>query len=361
MTLPKSAGEVTGFLADLFGSTFGPGLIGGPWSWTPSGDGPPFVDSQTFANYLAWAVILGFVVITVYKRQSAGRAWVLLASFAALNAALLATTRLGTPVSWLMGLVPRYVGEAVVVAAFCAGVALSGLRHEGPARKLPLPAEMRRPGVAAAGTIALVLVVATLSVGAILTTSRFADLAEKKQSRVFLENAETELRKAPPGTVFIDQAVAEAVVTGFYWPRNMHSQVFLPMPNGPVFVQEGEHPSVFDGEGHIRPAGVEGLKAPKGPASGCGYLVDAGKTARIPLGVNTFVWGWAIRIGYMSTGDTTATFRLGGATHTFPVHKGVNQYLFHLEAGGDTVELSLANPSLTMCTDDLTIGKVVPA
>jgi hypothetical protein len=68
---------------------------------------------------------------------------------------------------------------------------------------------------------------------------------------------------------------------------------------------------------------------------------------------------WIVRIGYLSSGQTTAVLRLGYGTRTFPVQSGLHQIFFVLEGGDVAVELTLQDPGVLLCTNDITVGEVV--
>jgi hypothetical protein len=327
------------------------------------GDAPPIADPPDILRWLAWVALLALVVITARMRPVALRAWVLLGLYVVMVAGLLSATRLGAVLSGLAGLVPRYVGDIVVVGALCIGVALLGLndrKYGQPARPPLWPAALREPGVVAVGLVAAFLAMAILAVGTLWSTARFSDAWAVKEGREYLRITQAELRAAPSGTVFIDQAVPETVLPGFFWPDNLQSSFFRPMSHQPVFVTEAEHPSVFDDKGHIRPAEVAGFKIREGSVEGCGNLVDKGNPTHMPLDGWANNWPWVAYVGYVSSGDSVATLRLGDATHRFAVHQGLHQIFFVIQGEGSAVELSVDDPDVALCTRAITIGHLVP-
>jgi hypothetical protein len=139
----SSPAEVLRFAEQLIGTTVIPGLLGGPWQWAKTG-GPPFVDSPELMRWLSWGVFLTLVLATSFYRRIAVRAWVLFASYLALVVGLLSLTRLGAPLSYLIAVGPRYVGDVVPVAALCIGIALLGLAESADERsERQLPAVLR--------------------------------------------------------------------------------------------------------------------------------------------------------------------------------------------------------------------------
>jgi len=294
------------------------------------------------------------------RRRIAARAWFLLFSYCVMLAALLAATRLGAPLSPLAGLAPRYVSDAVLVAALCVAVALLGRREDTIApRPLPLPAILREPGAAAVGTMVAITMAVVLAVGAATSTSRFSDIWVRKTGRTYLLTAQADLAKAPPDTVFFDSAVPSNVVAGYFYPYNLQSRFFSPLAHPPAFVTEADSPSVFDATGHIRPATVAGYTTPRGSVE-CGYPLEHGQAVTLPLGNNLFQWDWIIRVNYLSQAATHAEVTMGGVGKTIPIRAGIGQYFFTASTGGGTVTVTPQDPSVGICLDSVTVGNIAP-
>jgi hypothetical protein len=356
-----SPGGAVGFVGDLVGRTLVPALFGGPWRWTYAGDGPALVDPPVLGVWAAWAVLLALIVVTVRRRASARRAWLLLLAYVAMVTALFIVTRLGSALGSIAGLVPRYVADVVVVAALCVGVALLGLRDraERDAVPWPVPPVLREPGAVAVGVVAAVVVAVTIAGGTLWSFTGFYDNWQTKHGRDYLATAEAELAAAPPGTVLVDNAVPDRVVAGYFYPDNLQSHFFRAAQRQPTFVTVAEQLSMFDDTGRIRPATVDGLDIVPGPADECGHRVSFGSARRIPLEAPAADWPWWIHVAYVSSGDSTVTFRLGEATQVFGVRRGLNQIYFQLQAKGDAVQLSIADPGVILCTRYISVGKVV--
>jgi hypothetical protein len=247
--------------------------------------------------------------------------------------------------------VPRYLGDVLLVAALCAGVAICGLRQlDGSAAE---PLKTSRPLVAAA----LALLVAS----SVYSGLGFASDWAVKAGRSYLRTAEKELAAAEPGTVFMDQPVPEAVVPKLSHPWNMQSRFFGPLPEGPEFVTQARKLSVFDEAGHIRPAWVEGVRAEPGPLTGCGHRVTGGRTGTIPLTAEVADYWQVVRIGYLSDRDTAATIQVGDHPGVpFDVHRGLNAMFLLMLVEGDEVRLTVRDPAANLCTDEIAIGGLVP-
>jgi hypothetical protein len=328
------------------------------------GDGAPITAPAVFLQWLSLVLVAGFVAFTVWLRGAlAARAWLLVLLYLVLVAGLLGATRLGSVYSAVAGMVPRYIADVVVVAAIAVGAALCGLRREGldqapSARPVPAAAARLAPRVARP---ALLGGLALLVASAAFTGIRYGDEWSVKSGRDYLANARADLERLPAGTVFMDQPVPEPVVGRLSGPYNMQSRFFAPLEDGPVFVTEGREVSVFDETGRVRPGWVEGVRARPGPRPGCGYRVSA-RPVRVPLQENVAAYWHVVRIAYLSDRDTSATMRIGSDDPVgFAVHKGLNAQFMIIWGAGADVELTLADPATSFCTDELVLGKLVPA
>lgn len=360
---PTSVGQVLKFLGDLVGETVVPGLLGGPWRWAYAGDGPPAVNPYDIAKWLSWAVLGALIVVTARRRPSARRAWLLLACYLGLVAALFAATRLGGPLGSFVGIIPRYVADVVLVAAICVGVALLGTKDadEEDVSAWPVPTVLREPGAFAVGLVSIIVVLATIGVGTLWSTARFGDNWSTKYGRDYLATTQIELAAAAPGTVFLETTVPDRVIAGYFWPDNLQSHFFRPAERRPTFVEEAEKPFVFDDFGRIRPVVVQGRKIVPGTVPGCGHLAEGGRPARIPLDGYLEEWPYAIHFGYVSSGDSTALFRLGDAVRVITLKPGLNDVFFLLEGAGDAVEVTVSTSEVRVCTQLITVGRAVPA
>jgi hypothetical protein len=360
---PSSVDEVVTFVAQMFGNTLFPGLMGGPWQWMAAGDGAPVTAPAENVRWVALAVMVLFIGFTVWLRGTeAGRAWLLMFLYAALVAGLLGATRLGSIYSGVAGAVPRYISDVVVVAAIAIGAALCGVRREGiEEAAVPERPRARLVGVPRALPV-LTAVVVVLAGSAAFTSLRFGDEWALKKGRDYLLTAKAELAAAPAGTVFMDSIVPEDVVGRLSAPYNKQSEFFGPLgKDGPIFVIQSRHLSAFDETGRIRRAWVNGVSAEPGPQQGCGYRITGGPVS-IPLESSVEDYWWVVRIAYLSDRDTSATLRIGaGEIIPFDVHRGLNEVFALASGGGGTVEVDLFDDTVGVCTDEVTVGQVVPA
>lgn len=353
---PSSGREVATFLQQFFGQSVSAGMLGGPWSWLDTGDGPAVAAPTSTAQRISWVLVLALVALTLWLRRGVAlRAWTLLLLYSSLSAAVIGATRLGSAYSGVAGLVPRYIGDVLVVAAICVGVALCGLRPVDEEAEPPVPALPRRFGGALAAGTAL-LVASSLYSGVDFGT----DWASKL-GRDYVKTAKAGIAEAPAGTVFWDLRLPATIVDPLSYPWNMQSRFFASLDHDPVFVTQGRQLWVFDDSGKVRPAWVKGVKARPGPAEGCGYQIAGGQTVTVPLAGTVTEYWQAVRIAYIVDRDTKATLRLGtGEVRSFDAHRGLNAAFMLVWGGGSQVEVTMLDPQATFCTDEIEIGQIVP-
>lgn len=105
---------------------------------------------------------------------------------------------------------------------------------------------------------------------------------------------------------------------------------------------------------------MQGIDIVPAPADGCGYQAGFGAGTRIPLRTPAHDWQWWAYVGYLSSGESTVTLRLGEGSYDFEVRGGLNQIYFQLQGAGNTVQLTVHDPAVRLCTRDITIGELIP-
>ena len=81
----------------------------------------------------------------------------------------------------------------------------------------------------------------------------------------------------------------------------------------------------------------------------------------VPLQGPLFEWGWAVRIGYLSDADATATVHLGKAQQDIQVTKGLGEVYVSLVGAGDTVRITDIPPGVNFCVGDVQVGQPTPS
>jgi hypothetical protein len=350
--IPSGAGSVMSFVGQLTGETVSTSLLGGPWRWISAGDTAPDVAPPLAATWVSAVLVLALIVFTMARRRRAGRAWLMAALYLLIECVLLSSTRLGGWAAGAAGQATRYVADAAPVIALAVGLALYGMVGERAKRARP-------PGIPRELVPLMVLAAVVITAGTAYSLYGYGQQWSVKAGREYLQNAEADLDKAPAGTVFFDETVPPVVVVPLFYPDTLQSHFFRALKRQPTFVDETSKLSAFDSTGHIRLAYVAGPSVVPPTEKLCGYRVTGKTPTALPMSGSIYAWPWVVEVTYASSGETTATLQLGDTTHQFPVHTGLNKYFFHMTAGGNRYELSVADPKVVMCTTNITIGNVV--
>jgi hypothetical protein len=71
--------------------------------------------------------------------------------------------------------------------------------------------------------------------------------------------------------------------------------------------------------------------------------------------------GWWVRIGYLADQSTQGEFRIGDLTYRLALPRGLHAvYLDTRDEAFDQISMSVASPDVTLCTDDVTVGRPEP-
>ncbi|MGW4637875.1 ArnT family glycosyltransferase [Sphaerisporangium sp. NPDC004334] len=260
--LPKTD-VATDLAGTLLGRTLPSGLIGGPLSWGPVPSTGGVADPSALLVAVSWTVIAALVLVTLFHRRHAARAWVIVAAYAVVVDAVPTVIARGTALG-LVGAETRYVADAVVVFAVCLGAALLPLRGEPDPYRRTVP-----PGSA-------VPVVAGLTAGAFLVMSvvsveNYRQTLSGDRVRAYLGNARAALAKAPADTVIFSRPVPESIVLSWNGNRRLTHHLLGPLASPAVRAkmrvpEPTERAMVFDDAGRLVPLSVAPAFAQLPPA-----------------------------------------------------------------------------------------------
>jgi hypothetical protein len=348
-----STAQLTG---RVVGTTFVPGLFGGPWEWLPIGFSGGASAPPQWAKWLSWELLIVLFVGTVLVRRGALRAWGLLGAYLAVDIGLLAVGRL----AWIgpvIGQSYRYVADAAVPATITlALVAIPLIGERNPLTRIGEAAQAwvrQRPAVPVLG--AAVLANAFL-LSATYTTQTYSELWQDNPARPYFDNARRTMAEAPPGTVLLDEAVPPDVLNGLFNPHNGTSHMFAPIEDRPPFGRSTDDLWVFTPQGELVPGVVGGIDSKPGPLTNCGYAVTDSGTTRIPLDRSVYNWAWTVHIAYLAGARTPATVQLGDAVEAVTLKEGLNDLYLPLVAAGSSVRIGGLADDAGVCVDKVTVG-----
>ena len=348
-----STAQLTG---RVVGTTFIPGLFGGPWEWLLVGSSGGAAAPPEWAKWLSWELLIVLFAGTVLIRRGALRAWALLGAYVAVDIALLAVGRLAW-IGPIIGQAYRYVADAAVPATMT--IALVAIPLLGEQRPLTRAGEAAREALQRRRwlpVLAGALAANAFLLSATYTTQTYSELWNRNPAGAFVENARRTLAEAPPGTVLLDEAVPPGVLNGLFNPHNGSSLLFAPLTDRPRFGQSTDHLWVFNPQGELVPGRVGGIDSEPGPLTNCGYAVTDAAATRIPLDRDVYEWPWTVHIAYLAGVRTPATIELGNAKQEVQLKKGLTDVFLQLPGGGSEIWIGGLAEGAGVCVDKVTVG-----
>lgn len=342
---------------------FIPGVLGGPWHWWSIGHGGALADSPRILEWLTWAVALGTVLVTVALRRRAGRAWIALLVYLLGSIASLGFTRVPL-IGSVLGLQTRYVADAIVPLTVVLGLSLMPMIGEKNPWHVSEP--LTRWLAANRGRLMSALAAATAVVVASSLWSgwQFADIATSDPSRQYVTNARASLKTLPKGAEIYDgPLINDGIIGSLFAEYNNSSRFLAPLVDAKTKREMYSRrtytkPYLLDNQGRLRPMVVVGAESSPGPLIGCGWKIDNPR-GRVPLRSSVFDYAWAMRIGYIASDDTDIFVGFGDAVVPVHLQRGLNQIVFPVVAGGESVLFFGVPKSVTICVGDIQIGNPV--
>jgi len=339
---------------NMIGKTLLPGLLGGPWTWTPLGP-----DSLSAPPGWLWAAAVLVTGVTIgaslTQRVRAGRAWVFWACYLAAMVALVTQNRAGA-VGPLIGLVYRYVTDGVMVTVLVLGLAFCAVPGAVESSAPSDPAERGvRPSPARAAVFAaavLALVASCLWNSAVYAHRWHTQNAAK----TYFAHARSDVDRYGGDQVIGDGELPETIVWKVSTPWNLASNMLAPA--GIRFDRRvTDRLMVFDETGHLRPAVVAAQVRGTRTGSGCGITGEV----RIGLTGEVFDPGnYWLRIGYIASGDTPVRVRIGDVSVDARLDKGLHALFVPAHGTPTTLELTGLKRTVQLCIgDDVQVGPPV--
>lgn len=353
-----------------------PALLGGPWTWVQIGYAGALADPGPFACGVALGLAVLVVGGTCLVNRNAWRGWTLAAGYGLVNLVVLAFSRAAV-IGPIVGDEYRYVTDVTMVAAL--GIALSTVpiagrwrwRQGDPLTPRPSVRQwLRSPGVheivAALPRPSKTAVIATTTIAfaasATWSTLAYDQFWHPNPARRWVQTATSQIATADPAVVLADAYVPGPVAWALLGSYARVGQVLSPMTRPPRILDHGfasDRLSVLDSSGHLHPAVVEGVSARQGPVRGCGWRLGADPVV-IPLQRRTLPFVWTMRIGYLSSGSSTAILTVGGHRTDVSFHAGLGAAFMVVDGAVDTVAVSSLSGGATVCADSVTIGRALP-
>jgi hypothetical protein len=331
--------------------TFAVGLVGGPLKWDHTS--PSALAEPSTLVIVVALVVLGLVVREIHRaRLRSLRAWWLPAFFLVCDIALVLSGR-ASLVGDFIALEYRYqseLGAVTALALACATLPIIGavqtVEVRRPSRLLDRPRRV----------VALTAVVAVL--GTVSSTQFSLNWNDKNEARSYFARLIPKIEDPDLPVPLIDLPVPNTVIWGILHPLNLQSNVLTPYAANLDFRSQAvDSLLVIGADGRLGPALVPPVRRNvSGPDTKCGYRIGT-EPVRIRLDGPVVYGGWWVRIGYLASDATEAAVQAGDATYHLDLPAGLHAVYVAGDGDFDKVTMSIADPNVTLCTDDITVGR----
>ena len=377
--VPISASGVLTFVWELLRDTFIPGSIGGPWQWFPvAGNSFSFAAPPPALVGISIAVLLAIVVVSIWLRPVAWRAWLILAVWlAAADMLPVAIGRINTFNPSVLGLETRYVADAMPVLAICVGLAFLPVMAQ-PSDRASAAAEAQAAGRSrhhrsessssslrplAAGLVGVFVF------SSIWSVSAYEGVTNGNEARDYITNAALALKDAPRGTKVVDRPMPQNIVEGTFEAYAYTSKVVGYMEKGklkgkldwisrPTGTIDGL--MTFGTDGRLHVIQVYGTTSQPRADHSC-WPQRHGRIV-VPFIQASSGFSGTVRIGYIWSGSTPAVVyvRYGHTVQRLAVEPGLHAGFLHVLGSARGIVVSGLG-GIKMCVGDVEAGNIGPA
>lgn len=332
---------------------FARGLLGGPWH-AVTGANPTWLETSAFGLVVVLQLLVAFGVLAY--RVSGPRSlvcWGALLAYLGLDVAL---TALGRGLFFVfVQMDPRYLCDAIPLAAVCAAVMLSP--RDRSAVRLPRWATAT-PVVGTATLVAIVL----LFNSSMVTASAMAGALHRNEVSTYVTNARKSLAREPGLTLYDGFVPASIMIGAFPVEEKRVSSVLGAYGVEPKYDLPSTRLRVLDDKGIARPIRIAfAASAPIDPAD-CGIRLDPADRQRVvELDRPVSKGFWVMRLDYYTGSDAVVGVVTTGRVQPVGLPAGQRSVFVPVTGGTSSVELILERGDGAVCTTALAVGYPVPA
>jgi len=339
-----------------------PALIGGPVVWLAIGTGGAVAAPPVFVTVIAFIIVGAVVTLGLLGSPRSRAVWLLAGLYVLLDIIVLVIGRAAISPTEDIGLGLRYVADSLVIIAVALAITLAPpiqqkiSRRERRVRTM-IGASMQRtwvPIVAGMGAIVLLA-------GAVTSNVRLIEPLSANESRPWLTNVHATLLADPEPLKLLDAKAPAFVLLPFAEPYSNLSWVLAPFGDEVEFVTQLDRGVMFNEEGQLSAASIEGPRSNIGPNGECGWgVVDEPVT--ITLNNAPFYWFYQAKLDYFTSGDVKLRVKFGeGPPVTLTLSEGVDDVWFNIEGGGNALTITPEPGSAPICITEAAVGVMTPA
>jgi hypothetical protein len=362
-TKPGPFDNVLSFASTLLRVSLVPGALGGPWRWFSIGD-YAFATEVPGLTQVSWAVAAAIILVSLWYRRRAWRAWVILAGWVFVSAiAPLVVGRIGIGSATVLGGDLHYLDEALPVLAVCVGLAFLPLVGEENAYRGRPPLQLRLYGVGA--------VVILFMVGSLWTYQSYAADTSSAPQRSYLATAREALAAVPKGSVIVSSPTPTDIEINALFGRFAYtSQLIGPLaqalPNQHLRFTDSPNGAIpnllmFDSQGRLWRAFMLGRQgAPPKSDHGCWTVGYSPVRIKIPGPGPVYNWPWTLDLTYLAPTSTIAV-EFDGRSHSETLPAGLHDVYVPARGSGRAIMIEVTSGGPDVCIAHLAIGNPEPS
>ena len=359
VTAPK-LGPLADFVFLSVARTFVPGTFGGPWDWQPTSYALAIVDSPRAFDWALWVGAAIVVVGSLVIRRDVARFWAALLVYLLGSIATVAAGRVAFGGS-IVALETRYLADAVIPLVVTLGATLMPLADDTrPWTSTAQQIRQRLPRHLPLATLMVSMAgIAGLSLHAF---GGYAAFSTNNPARQFVTNTLESIEHLPARAEVYDTEVPGQIIGPLFASYNTTSRYLAPlMPDRQEALYEQRvftSPYVLNPAGALVPMKINPVALSKPRPNGC-YGARGG-TVQVPLSQRLYLWGWAVRIGYLSDSPAFATVSLGGDKQEVQLSEGLGEVYVALVAEGSELLVTGVPEDINFCVGDVQVGFPAP-
>jgi len=302
-------------------------------------------------------VVLTYLVLRELHRTRTRtlRAWFVPAFFLTCDIVLVLAGRvslIGSQISLdfrYQGELPAATALALALATMPVLGAVERVQRRGTSVFVDHP---QRVAAATAGMVALA------SISSVQYVTHWDDTM---QARPYFQNLLHSVESAREPIPLVDLPVPGFVMWPLGFPDNLLSRQLRHYRDRVEFPQiASDNLYAVDSHGKVVPVVVDQIRRGlPGPREGCGYAVRH-REVTVPLDGPVLYGGFWVRVGYLSSERSPVVISAGESNLSTVLQPGVHALFLKAGSTFDSVKFSGLAPGVTMCTDDVTVGQILP-
>lgn len=356
---PGASAGILSFLSTALRVSVIPAALGGPWHWFSNGE-YGYATQTRLLTQLSWVVAAVVILVSLWYRRHAFRAWVILAGWLAVADMLpVVIARVGISNASFLALNLHYFADSAAVLAICAGLAFFPVAGEPDAYRAARPPAVLRAGFAC-------LLAGGILAGSLWSGREYLSGTSTAAESSYIATATQAVRHAPADAVIVSAPVPASLINSSLFGRASYTdEVVGPLAPDSSRPRWTTAPSglipnlmIFDRLGRLWPVMVAGpVSVRPPPRRGCWPVTSAG--ARIPVAGKLYNWPWTVHLWY-SGPAATLEVQYGQGQHTVTVPAGTHDVYVPVTGGGSMVVVSSPAGISPGCVSKLTVGSLQP-